>query len=257
MAMIRRSRHSSDARLDRRLGVVVRDDRGLEAPIVLAVFQTVDHGLCGEPVPESVAARCALAFLRPRPGALERIQSVRLTAATTSWACRSRGRLGPGIFRRLDRRWTEQGIEVLLNGCPVEPSVLPQPLGHHRRVDAGGLPPIGLVAMPVHGPMVGAAERNGEFVADPAPQGSRLHEPQMVRIRRLPSAQKARLRRYELQMGAIAIAARFAEGKGALVDMPEDGVVHRRCLGLRHCTNEGRSAPDGPCGGRLGSEGAR
>ena len=87
-----------------------------------------------------------------------------------------------------------------------------------------------LVAVPVNGPMVGAAERNGEFIADPAPHGSRLHEPQMVSVRRLPSAQKARLRRHELQMGAIAIAARFAEGKGALVDMPEDGVVHRRCL---------------------------
>jgi hypothetical protein len=73
--------------------------------------------------------------------------------------------------------------------------------------------------MPVNGPMVGAAERNSEFIADPAPHGSRLHEPQMVSVRRLPSAQKARLRRHELQMGAIAIAARFAEGKGAFVDM--------------------------------------
>ena len=87
-----------------------------------------------------------------------------------SWACRSRGRLGSGIFCRLDRRWTEQGIEVLLNGCPVEPSVLPQPLGNHRGVDAGGRPPRHLIAVPVNGAMVGAAERNGEFVADPAPQ---------------------------------------------------------------------------------------
>jgi len=62
--------------------------------------------------------------------------------------------------------------------------------------------------MLVNGPMVGAAQRNGEFIADPAPHGSRLHEPQMVSVRRLPSAQKARLRRHELQMGAIAIAAR-------------------------------------------------
>jgi hypothetical protein len=33
-------------------------------------------------------------------------------------------------------------------------------------------------------------------------------------------------------MGAIAVAARLAQGKAALVDMPEDGVVHRRDLGL-------------------------
>jgi hypothetical protein len=83
-----------------------------------------------------------------------------------SWACRSRGLLGPRIFCRL-----EQGIEVLLNGCPVEPGVLPQPLGGHRRLDAGGRPPRHLIAVPVNGPMVGAAERNGEFVADPAPRG--------------------------------------------------------------------------------------
>jgi hypothetical protein len=79
---------------------------------------------------------------------------------------------------------------------------------------------------------VPAKRADRELVADPAPYGSRLHEPQMVRVRGLPSAQKARLRRHELQMGAVAVAARFAEGKGALVDMPEDGVVHRRCLGL-------------------------
>jgi hypothetical protein len=30
--------------------------------------------------------------------------------------------------------------------------------------------------------MVGAAERNGEFIADPAPDGSRLHEPQVMRV---------------------------------------------------------------------------
>jgi hypothetical protein len=38
----------------------------------------------------------------------------------------------------------------------------------------------------------------------------RLHEPQIER--RLLSAHEARLRRYELQMRAVAIAARFAEG---------------------------------------------
>ena len=32
-------------------------------------------------------------------------------------------------------------------------------------------------------------------------------------------------------MGAIAVAARLAQGKGALVDMPGNGVVHRRQLG--------------------------
>jgi hypothetical protein len=124
----------------------------------------------------------------------------------------SRGRQRPAIVRPLDRRWAEQGIDVPLYGRPVEPGVLPQLLGNRDRVDAGGLPPIDLVATSVNVPMVGAAERNGEFIADPAPHGPRLHESQMVSIARLPPAQKARLRCHELQMGAIAIAARFAEG---------------------------------------------
>jgi hypothetical protein len=57
--------------------------------------------------------------------------------------------------------------------------------------------------------MVGAAERNRELIADPAPQRPWLHESQMVSIGRLPPAQKAGLRRHELQMGTIAVAARF------------------------------------------------
>jgi len=85
-------------------------------------------------------------------------------------------------------------------------------VGNRDRVDAGGLPPLDLVAMPVNGPMVGAAEGNGEFIADPASHGSRLHESQVMGIARLPPAQQAWLRPHELQMGAIAIATRFADG---------------------------------------------
>jgi hypothetical protein len=44
------------------------------------------------------------------------------------------------------------------------------------RVDAGGLPPRCLIAVRMNGTMVGAAEWNGEFIADPAPHGPRLHE---------------------------------------------------------------------------------
>jgi hypothetical protein len=57
-------------------------------------------------------------------------------------------------------------------------------------------------------------------------------------VARLPSAQQAWLRRHELQVGAIAVAARFAQREGAFVDMPSNGVVHRRQLGhgsLRRC----------------------
>jgi hypothetical protein len=97
--------------------------------------------------------------------------------------------------------------------------VLPQLLGKRHRVDVRGLPPRRLVAVSVNGPMVGTAERHREFIADPPSHRSRLYEPQMVSVRGLSPTQQARLRRYELQVGAIAVAAWFAHRKGAFVDM--------------------------------------
>jgi hypothetical protein len=108
---------------------------------------------------------------------------------------------------------------VLLDGRPAEPGVLPQPLGNRDRVDAGGLPPCRLVAVAVKGAVVGAAERHGELVADPAPQGPRLHEPQMMRVRRAPSADKAGLCSNELELRTVAVTAGFAQGERALIDV--------------------------------------
>jgi hypothetical protein len=79
--------------------------------------------------------------------------------------------------------------------------------------------------MPVKGTMMGAAERDRELIADPAAQSLGLHESQVMGVARLPPAHEAWLRSHELQMGAVAIAARFAQRKGGFVDMPEDGVV--------------------------------
>ena len=138
------------------------------------------------------------------------------------------GRLfSSAIFRRLHRGWAEQGIEVRLNGRPVESGVLPQPVGNSDRVDAGRRPPYRLVATPVKGAMMGAAQGNRELVADPAAQGPWLHESEVMGVARLPSTEQAWLRRHELQMGAVAVAARFAQRERAFVDMPLNGVVHR------------------------------
>jgi hypothetical protein len=62
-------------------------------------------------------------------------------AAKMSLVDGSRGRHRPAIARHLHRRRAEQGIDVLLDGRPTEPGVLPQPLGNRDRVDAGGPPP--------------------------------------------------------------------------------------------------------------------
>src|SRR5262245_27111466 len=61
-------------------------------------------------------------------------------------------------------------------GAPLKPGVLPQPLGHSDRLDASDLPSCRLISVLVKGTMVSAAE----LIADPAPQGPRLHESQMM-----------------------------------------------------------------------------
>ena len=78
--------------------------------------------------------------------------------------------------------------------------------------------------------VVGAAERDRIFVANFAAQGSRLHEAQVMRLGGLPLAPKAWLRRHELQMGTIAVAARLAQRKRALVDMANNG--YGWCTGI-------------------------
>ena len=74
--------------------------------------------------------------------------------------------------------------------------------------------------------MMSAAKGYDELVTDPAAERARLGKSQMVRVRRPASAKQARLRGYEFQVRAVAIAARFAVCKDAFIDMPGHGVVH-------------------------------
>jgi hypothetical protein len=112
------------------------------------------------------------------------------TAATMSLVAESCGRLSSAVVHPMLRRWAEHGIDVLPNGRPVEPGVLPQPVRHRHRVDVRGLPPRRLIAVPVKGAMVGAAERHRELIADPAAQGPRLHESEVMGVARLPPAEQ-------------------------------------------------------------------
>jgi hypothetical protein len=144
-----------------------------------------------------------------------------------------RGRRKSAISPRFRRRLAAQRIDVLLNGCPVESGVLPQLVGNTDRIDADRRPPRRLIPVPVNLTMVGAAERHGVLVADLAAQRPRLREAQVMRLTGLPLTSKARLRGHESEMGAMAVAAWLAQGKGALVDAPVNGIVHRRCLDPR------------------------
>jgi hypothetical protein len=62
---------------------------------------------------------------------------------------------------------------------------------------------------------MGAAERDRKLVADPTPQGARLHEPQVMRVRGAASAHEAGLPSDEPEMRAIPVAARFIQCKFA------------------------------------------
>ena len=75
-----------------------------------------------------------------------------------------------------------------VHGPDVEPRVLPKFSCGCDRIELDGLPPRSLFAPTMQVAVVNSAERDREFVADPAPHRSRLHEPQMVSVRRLPSA---------------------------------------------------------------------
>ena len=61
-------------------------------------------------------------------------------------------------------------------------SFQPEGAGCNGRIDFGLAPPCHFIAAAVHFAMMAAAQRHGEFVADPAPERARLREAQMMRI---------------------------------------------------------------------------
>ena len=70
---------------------------------------------------------------------------------------------------------------------------LPKPLGNLQRINMQVRPPGSFITRLMQLPMVAAAERHGEFIADFATQGSGLGKAQMMRIARLAPADQARL----------------------------------------------------------------
>jgi hypothetical protein len=69
----------------------------------------------------------------------------------------------------------------------------PQVLGGLHWLDPQICPPGHFIAGLMQLPMMTAAERYGEFVADFETQGSGLRKPQVMRIGRLPAADQAGL----------------------------------------------------------------
>src|SRR5262245_55954108 len=70
----------------------------------------------------------------------------------------------------------------------------------------------------MHRTMMPSTERHHEFIADLATERARLGKSEVVRIRRLATAQQTRLLRDIPQVRPVAIAARRRDREGALVD---------------------------------------
>jgi hypothetical protein len=69
--------------------------------------------------------------------------------------------------------------------------LLPMSLGDRERIDFEFLPPGNFITSLVQLPMMTAAERHRELVADFETERSRLRKPQMMRVGRLPAADDA------------------------------------------------------------------
>ena len=88
---------------------------------------------------------------------------------------------------------TERGWCRSIDRCRFWVRLLPKTLGSFERVDLEILPPGFFIGGLVQLPVMAAAERYGELVADFEAQGPRLRKSEMMRVAGLSSADKARL----------------------------------------------------------------
>jgi hypothetical protein len=94
------------------------------------------------------------------------------------------------------------------------------PIGNRDRegIDIGRLPPPGLVSEPVNLTVMNTTERNRELIGYFSAKCAPLSEPQVMRFRRLPSADGTRLFADETQVLLVAEPAWFHQGESTLVD---------------------------------------
>ena len=86
----------------------------------------------------------------------------------------------------------------------------PQGSGGGQWIDSRSAPPRSFVAVAMKLAMMPPAQRDGELIADLAPESPRLGETQMMRVRRAATADKTRLLGDIANMLAIANTARFS-----------------------------------------------
>src|SRR5580658_6051783 len=93
----------------------------------------------------------------------------------------------------------------------------PQHPGCNGWIDAGVSPPSGFLATAVDLAMVSAAQRDGELIADLAPQRPALGKSQVMGIRGLSAADQAMALGNRPNMISVPDPAGLGEGKCALV----------------------------------------
>src|SRR5262245_47887406 len=96
--------------------------------------------------------------------------------------------------------------------------VLPKLARNLERIDAGGPPPGPLIAGAMSRAVMDTAERYREFIARLTTECARLHEAQVMRIRRLAGAQEAWLEGDVTKMLLVAVATWRTYREHALVD---------------------------------------
>ena len=82
--------------------------------------------------------------------------------------------------------------------------MLPEPMSGRQWIDVDTRPPGDLVTAAMNLIMVDAAKRNGELIAHPAAESTRLSKAEMVGLAGMTSAREAGLRRYEFEMAFVA-----------------------------------------------------
>ena len=82
--------------------------------------------------------------------------------------------------------------------------MLPEPMSGPQWIDVDARPPGDLVTAAMNLIMVDAAERDGELIAHPAPESTRLSKAEMVGLAGMTATSEAGLRHYEFEMTFVA-----------------------------------------------------
>src|SRR5262249_24027674 len=107
----------------------------------------------------------------------------------------------------------------------------PQCAGGGKRIYCRFAPPRPFIAGPVDLTMMRATERDGELVAHFATECAQLREAQVMRVRRSPSANQARLFHDMPDMVAVAKATRFRKGEHTFFDLRSFALCGQALIG--------------------------